>query len=77
MGLVWAVAEPPQLKTQVEQIRRTIVSDGECFVSCDELRVLCDNVAYTTQFDHVSDIAQHEGWNFAFLKDGSVRFTKP
>ena len=69
--------ETPQVKTQVEQIRRAIESDGECFVSCEELRVLCGDVAYSNRFDHVSDIAQYEGWRFDFLKDGSVRFTKP
>ena len=50
-------------------------ADGESFASCEELRVLCsDEVTFTRQLDRVTEIAQQEGWSFAFLTDGSVRF---
>ena len=66
---------PPLLRTQIDQIRHDVQIDGESFATCEELRLLCPNeVTFTRQLDRVTQIAQQENWNFAFLTDGSVRF---
>jgi hypothetical protein len=65
----------PLVRTQINQIRRNVQIDGESFTTCEELRVLCPNEGtFTRQLSRVTEIAQREGWNFAFLTDGSVRF---
>ena len=65
----------PLVRAQINQIRRNVQIDGESFATCDELRVLCpDEVTFSRQLDRVTQIAQQENWNFAFLTDGSVRF---
>ena len=65
----------PLIKTQINQIRRAVQIDGESFATCEELRVLCPNEGtFTRQLGRVTEIAQEQGWNFAFLTDGSVRF---
>jgi hypothetical protein len=69
------VRRQPLIKTQINQIRRNVQIDGESFATCEELQVLCPNDAtFTRQLERVTEIAQQEGWNFAFLTDGSVRF---
>ena len=63
---------PPLVKAQ---IRRDVQTDGEGFATCQELQVLCPNEGtFTRQLGRVTQIAQQEGWNFAFLTDGSVCF---
>lgn len=65
----------PLFKVQINQIRRDVQTDGESFATCEELRVLCPNEGtFTGQLGRVTEIAQQQGWNFAFLTDGSVRF---
>jgi hypothetical protein len=65
----------PLVRTQINQIRHNVQIDGESFATCEELRVLCPNEGtFTRQLGRVTQIAQREGWNFAFLTDGSVRF---
>jgi hypothetical protein len=77
MAVAFTVEEGSPVKAQVEQIRRDVEKTGECVASSEDLRVLCvDEVAFTDQFDRVSDIAQQEGWTFAFQTNGSVRFAK-
>lgn len=65
------------MKEQVERIRAAVARDGASVVACKDLRVLClDETTQMRQFQRVSDIAQQEGWSFAFLPDGSVRFAQ-
>ena len=66
---------PPLVRTQIDQIRHDVQAHGESFATCEELRVLCpDEGTFTQQLGRVTQIAQQQGWNFAFLTDGSVRF---
>lgn len=57
------------------QIRARVARNGGATVGCEELRILCpDYLSVSEQFQRVAYIAEHEGWSFAFLHDGSVRF---
>jgi hypothetical protein len=52
---------------QVQALGNAIPEDGEVFVSCDELRILCeDEVAETAQFNALTKIAiAEEEWSFS------------
>ena len=57
------------------RIRERVARDGGATVGCEELRILCpDHLTLSEQFIRIVSIAQQEGWSFAFLPDGSVRF---
>ncbi len=63
------------VKAEIDRIRRNVQHDGEGFANCDTLRVLCeDQGTYSHQLDRIADNAEQEGWSFAYLTDGSVRF---
>ena len=63
------------LEPQVRAIREVVAREGGYTVSCEELRVLCpDDLSVPEQFARIASIAQHEGWSFAFLPDGTVHF---
>lgn len=69
--------EQPQLKAQVQRIRADIERDGESFVGCEELRMLCpEEGSLKTQFEHICDLARQESWSFTFFPSGEVRFAK-
>ncbi len=68
---------PKEIKNQVDKIRHEVETNGESFVDCDTLRVLCVKEGTGShQLDRITDIAEQEGWSFAYLADGSVRFAK-
>ena len=57
------------------EIRERVSRDGGATVGCDQLRILCpDHLSVSEQFMRIAYIAQLEGWSFAFLPDGTVRF---
>ena len=64
-----------QLQLEVGRIRAEVDRNGGCTVTCEQLRLLCpDELSTPQQFARVVAIAQHEGWSFAFLPNGSVHF---
>ena len=73
---------PPEMETKRDAVeaelavlRATVARDGGATVGCDELRLLCpDYLSVSEQFGRIAEIAQKEGWSFAFLPDGTVRF---
>ena len=63
------------IAAQVARIREEVIRDGGATVGSDDLPILCpDNFTVSEQFMHIATIAKNEGWSFAFLPDGSVRF---
>ena len=64
-----------EVAEQVKRIRAEVERDGGATVGCDELLILCpDYLTVSEQFMRIAYIAQHEGWSFAFLPNGTVRF---
>ena len=64
-----------EVRKQIAAIREKVNRDGGCTVGCDELRVLCpDYLTVSEQFARIAEIARVEGWSFAFLEHGAVRF---
>lgn len=67
--------KPGTVEAEVAAIRLIVRRDGGATVGCDELRLLCpDHLTVSEQFMRIAEIAQQEGWSFAFLPDGTVRF---
>ena len=67
--------ERTEIDAQLVALRLAVKRDGCATVGCEELRVLCpDYMSVPAQFQRIADIAQKEGWSFAFLPDGGVRF---
>ena len=70
-------ADRLSLKSEIEKIRLAIESIGESIVTCDELRVLCeDEVVASNQWNAIARIAIQEKWSFTYFPDGRVRFAK-
>ena len=66
---------PNAFEAQLVAIRSIVQRDGGATVGCEELQLLCpDHLSVSEQFMRIAEIAQSEGWSFAFLPDGSVRF---
>jgi hypothetical protein len=60
---------------QLTFLRLQVREHGGASVDRSGLRDLCpDHLSVTAQFMRIAEIAQKEGWSFAFLADGSVRF---
>jgi len=58
-------------------MRREIQQFGESIVTCEGLRVLCENeVLASNQWNAIAKIAISEEWSFTFFPNGSVRFAK-
>lgn len=69
------VIEDVAIAEELIRIKAEIERDGGATIGCDELRVLCpDYLTVSQQFMRIASIAQKEGWSFAFLPDGRVRF---
>jgi hypothetical protein len=69
------VGETSDVLEQLSRIREEVQRGGGAMVGCDKLRILCpDYLSVSEQFLRIAAIAQKEGWSFAFLPDGSVRF---
>lgn len=67
--------DPAVIAAQVAKIRLAVEENGGATVDCDDLRVLCpDELTVSEQFMRIAEIAQREGWSFAFLPNGAVRF---
>jgi hypothetical protein len=67
--------ELAEIEAQLVAIRAAVSRDGGATVGCEELRLLCpDHMSVPEQFQRIAEIAQREGWSFAFLADGGVRF---
>jgi hypothetical protein len=63
------------LAAQLVELRAAVAADGGVTVGCEQLEILCPGyLSVSEQFARVAYIAQKEGWSFAFLTDGSVRF---
>jgi hypothetical protein len=63
------------LLSRIVRIRAVVRRDGGVTVDTEELRLLCpDSLTVSEQFMRIASIAQAEGWSFAFLPGGSVRF---
>ena len=60
---------------EIARIKADVARNGGATVGCEELRLLCpDYLTTSEQFTRIAAIAQREGWSFAFLPDGRVRF---
>lgn len=69
--------ERTEIEAQLIAIRAAVRRDGTVAVACQELSVLCpDDMSVPEQFQRIAEIAEKEGWSFAFLGDGGVRFGK-
>jgi hypothetical protein len=63
------------VEAQLAAIRLIVARDRGATVGCDELRLLRpDHLTVSDQFMRIADIARKEGWSFAFLPNGTVRF---
>ena len=64
-----------ELQAEVNRIRTEVQRAGGVTVEGTQLRLLCPADLNAPQhFARIAAIAQHEGWSFAFLPDGSVHF---
>ena len=64
-----------ELQDEVTRIRTEVQRIGGLTVDEDQLRRLCpDELTAPQRFARIASIAQHEGWSFAFLPNGSVHF---
>lgn len=60
---------------ELARIKSDVARNGGATVGCEELRLLCpDYLSVSEQFMRIASIAQTEGWSFAFLPNGTVRF---
>ena len=67
--------QEPETEAQLVAIRAAVKRDCGATVGCEELRPLCpDHMSVPEQFRRIAEIAEKEGWSFAFLPDGGVRF---
>ena len=58
-------------------MRAAVERNRAATIGRDELRVLCpDEMTVPEQFQRIAEIAEEEGWNFAFLPDGRVQFAR-
>jgi hypothetical protein len=63
------------LLNQLARLKAEVERDGGTTIDSEERRLLCpDSMTGTEQFMRIAGIAQREGWSFAFLPDGTVRF---
>jgi len=67
-------SEQIRLNSQVEVIRAEILAAGESIASCENLLLLCPDVAISGQWGEIAKIAIAEGWSFCFYPNGDVRF---
>jgi hypothetical protein len=64
-----------ETEAELRLIRAKVRADGGFTVGCEQLRVLCpDHLTVAEQFARVAEIARQEGWSFAFIGGGAVRF---
>ena len=67
--------DAPAYTEQLAFLRLQVREHGGASVDRVGLRHLCpDYLSVSGQFMRIAEIAQMEGWSFAFLPDGSVRF---
>lgn len=65
----------PEITEQLAEIRTRVRRDGGATVGGAELRLLCpDELPVSEQFSRIAAIAEKEGWSFAFMPGGAVRF---
>ena len=64
-----------ELRDEVTRIRLEVLRIGGLTLNSEQLRLLCpDDLTAPQRFARIASIAQHEGWSFAFLPNGSVHF---
>ena len=64
--------EMPNLLTR---IRSEVKRHGGVTIEGEDLRLLCpDELTTSEQFMRIASIAETEGWSFAFLPGGKLRF---
>ena len=69
------VFETPQVDSQLDAIRAAVRRAGSATIRHDVLTLLCpDYLSVSEQFQRIAEFAKSEGWRFAFLTDGAVRF---
>ena len=65
----------PRIDDEVAKLRVEIAREGGCTADPSRLQRLCPGERSAgKQFLQIAAIARREGWSFAFLRDGSVRF---
>jgi hypothetical protein len=65
----------PAAAQELARLKSVVLRDGGVTVAPTELRLLCsDSLSVSDQFMAIASIARKEGWSFAFLPDGAVRF---
>lgn len=63
------------LDEQLAKIRTEVQRSGGVTVQAAKLALFCpDHLSVSQRFRCIAEIAQTEGWSFAFLRDGSVQF---
>ena len=63
------------VEIEIAKIRGEVHRRGGFTVHSAQLRLICpDELTSPQQFKCIAEIAQKEGWSFAFLRDGCVHF---
>ena len=71
-------ANPHEGEIEIDAIRAEVCRTGIATVGGEQLRFLCpDHMSVPEQYRRVAEAAAREGWSFAFLPDGTVRFGFP
>ena len=64
-----------EIESEIDAIRAEVCRIGIATMGCEQLRLLCpDHMSVPEQYRRVAEAAAREGWSFAFLPDGTVRF---
>lgn len=66
---------PQSISDEITKLRSQVARDGGCTIEASRLERLCPGARNAgQQFLQIAAIARAEGWSFAFLRDGAVRF---
>lgn len=67
--------ESVDFQLHLSRIRSAVIRDGGATVGRAGFELLCPaHMTVPEQFQRIAEIADAEGWSFAFLPDGTVHF---
>ena len=67
--------QEPEIEAELASIRAKVSRTGGTIIEADRFALLCPaHMSVPEQFRRIAELAAEEGWSFAFLPDGRVRF---